>query len=151
MKLQIFLLFSPLPWGRWSPTWRICFQMGWNHQLVLFKWQLLYNLFKQRIPHSWKRRQTCCALSRCWRCGHWYPTWVNQVMKTSAWLGKHVPSRELTYPTLGKGKSRVQNWLFRGYVSCQVRVGKVYKKVALWSDNYCWMATRNLAITSWGW
>ena len=30
-----------------------------------------------------------------------------------------LPSREPTYPTLGKGKSSTQNWLFWGYVSSQ--------------------------------
>ena len=34
----------------------------------------------------------------------------------SGWL----PSRELTYPTLGEGKSSTQNCLGKGYVSYQV-------------------------------
>ena len=30
---QIFFIFTPIPRGN-DPIWRLCFQMGWNHQLA---------------------------------------------------------------------------------------------------------------------
>ena len=37
----------------------------------------------------------------------------------TSWINRTIPSRKLTYPTWGKGKSSTQNGLFRGYVSSQ--------------------------------
>ena len=45
-------------------------------------------------------------------------TWRISINRIYFWFDfAHIPSRELTYPTFGKGKSSTQTCLFRGYVS----------------------------------
>ena len=58
-------------------------------------------------------------LVHSWTASQWGMTPGMIVLHFAGWNFIYVPSRKLTYPTLGSLENHLQIWLLRGYVSSQ--------------------------------
>ena len=79
----------------------------------------LYIIYIYRCFWSDFDSDMMASFSDEWNFGHLYEVaaWHSQPAPSLLQGSLKSPSRELTYPTLGKGKSSTHKWMSRGYVS----------------------------------